>query len=116
MKIPEIIASFVDVVKKKYNFTDDQVIAYLKGAEDASMDSEKAINSRDAMLRDTVEQLVEAKRLLELAVEDIEKIAAVDECVYPYCDDRCPFIAIEDDCCDVKQWKHYDEAMKLIRG
>jgi hypothetical protein len=51
-------------------------------------------------------------RLLKMAVEDLEKIAAVDECSFPYCDSRCPFECIGQ--CEGKHWKHLDEALKLI--
>jgi hypothetical protein len=47
-----------------------------------------------------------------MAVEDLEKIAAVDECSFPYCDSRCPFECIGQ--CEEKHWKHLDEALKLI--
>ena len=63
---------------------------------------------------DTYQELQEAKRLLKLAVEDLEKIAAVDEYSFPYCDSRCPFECIGQ--CEEKHWKHTDEALKLIGG
>lgn len=58
------------------------------------------------------EELKEAKRLLKAAVEDLEKIASVDECSFPYCDNRCPFECVGQ--CEEKHWKHKDEALKLI--
>lgn len=60
------------------------------------------------------EQLEKAKRLLKAAVEDLEKIAAIDECTYPYCDSRCPIECMGQ--CEEKHWKHTDEALKLIGG
>lgn len=57
-------------------------------------------------------QIAEYKRLLKAAVEDLEKIASVDECSFPYCDNRCPFECVGQ--CEEKHWKHKDEALKLI--
>lgn len=56
----------------------------------------------------------ELKRLLRLAVDDFEKLANVESCYYPFCGERCPF-----DCtggCEEREWKHRDEAMKLLGG
>lgn len=56
----------------------------------------------------------ELKRLLMLAVEDFDKLANVESCYYPFCGERCPF-----DCtggCEEREWKHRDEAMKLLGG
>jgi hypothetical protein len=63
-------------------------------------------------LAEWLKELKEAMRLLKMAVEDLEKIAAVDECSFPYCDSRCPFECIGQ--CEEKHWKHLDEALKLI--
>lgn len=54
----------------------------------------------------------EAKRLLKLAVEDLERLAAEQIC-FSGCDERCPF-----DCkgrLEEKHWKYLDEALKLIK-
>ncbi len=56
----------------------------------------------------------ELKRLLRLAVDDFDKLANVESCYYPFCGERCPF-----DCtggCEEREWKHRDEAMKLLGG
>ena len=53
------------------------------------------------------DELKEAKRLLSLAMEDLEEAEDCDTCVYWDLDD-CPG-------CHFK-WKHHDEAMKLIGG
>lgn len=56
----------------------------------------------------------ELKRLLRLAVDDFDKLANVESCYYPFCGEKCPF-----DCtggCEEREWKHRDEAMKLLGG
>lgn len=47
----------------------------------------------------TQDEIKELRRLLRLAVDDLGKIAAIDECVFPYCDERCPFQSYTD-CCE----------------
>lgn len=53
----------------------------------------------------------ELKRLLKLAVEDIEKMSnyLCDNC---YDDGWCPCASDDGDC----KWKHADEVMKIIGG
>lgn len=92
--------------------TDAEIDAFFIGMEESAKDNQEALEKRDKMLRDTVAELCEAKRLLKMAVEDLEKIAAVDECSFPYCDSRCPFECVGQ--CENKHWKHIDEALKLI--
>lgn len=69
-------------------------------------------NDQYVFIHELMSELKEAKRLLKAAVEDLEKIAAVDECSFPYCDSRCPFECMGQ--CEGKHWKHLDEALKLI--
>lgn len=59
-----------------------------------------------------LKELKEAKKLLKLAIEDLERLAAEQIC-FSGCDESCPF-----DCmgrCEEKHWKHLDEALKLIK-
>ena len=56
----------------------------------------------------------ELKRLLKLAVDDFDKLANVETCYYPFCGDSCPFDCIGG--CEEREWKHRDEAMKLLGG
>lgn len=63
---------------------------------------------------DKLEENSELKRLLRVAVDDFDKLANVESCYYPFCGERCPF-----DCtggCEEREWKHRDEAMKLLGG
>ena len=59
------------------------------------------------------DEIKELRRLLRLAVDDLGKFAAIDECVFPYCDERCPFYSYAD-CCENKQWQHHDEAWCIL--
>ena len=59
------------------------------------------------------DEIKELRRLLRLAVDDLGKIAAIDECIFPYCDKRCPFYSYTD-CCENKQWQHHDEAWCIL--
>lgn len=54
----------------------------------------------------------EAKRLLKLAVEGLERLGSNEIC-FSGCDESCPF-----DCVgrlEEKHWKYLDEALKLIK-
>ena len=72
---------------------------------------DRLIKEKGKLLKKS-ERIGEYKRLLKAAVEDLEKIAAVDECSFPYCDSRCPFECVGQ--CENKHWKHRDEARSLI--
>lgn len=78
----------------------------------AIKEAQVAIEKRDKMLRDTVVELVEAKRLLKLALQDL---AEADHC--GLCKHEPDDIAT----CQRKPlncfvWRYADEAMKLIGG
>ena len=56
-------------VAKKYNLkTDAEIDAFFLGMEESAKDNQEILEKRDKMLRDTVEELCEAKRLLKVAV------------------------------------------------
>lgn len=98
-------------IKEKYGYTDEQVRIYLQGCQDCAEENQEALEKRDKMLRDTVTELVEAKRLLKLAVEDFSNM-------YDHifdCDgmcDTCPLHGERDHCL---KWCYADEAEKLLR-
>ena len=68
------------------------------------------------MLRDTVAELCEAKRLLRLAVEDAnseaESLCAF--CKHNHIVDGCPYIESYSECEYI--WRYTDEVLKLIGG
>jgi len=89
-----------------------QLAEWLMEVKDLREENKFLISEFDRLIKKNEEQIAEYKRLLKLAVEDLEKIAAIDECTYPYCDSRCPFECMGQ--CEEKHWKHTDEALKLI--
>ena len=81
-------------------------------------DNQEALEKRDKMLRDTVEELCEVKRLLKMAVEDMQWINENTQDADGTCTMRkgkgcggCPLDINGDLWC---KWKHEDEALKLI--
>jgi hypothetical protein len=119
VSIDHIINTIRTKIKEKYNFhTDAEINAFLLGMTEEAEDSKEAIEKRDKMLRDTVAELVDAKRLLKLAVDDMTKIEFGNECIV--CDkkllpDGCPIH--NNISCNFKQdfkWRYLDEALKLI--
>ena len=105
MTLDEAIA-----ILRQHNITGASVMRITRGR---ALEQELLAQVLDRCEQNEAE-LKEAKRLLKLAVEDLEKIAAVDECSFPYCDSRCPFECMGQ--CEEKHWKHTDEALKLIGG
>ena len=109
-ELQELIKSIFNRIKEKYGYTDEQALIYLQGCQDCAEENQKSLEKRDKMLRDTVAELVEAKRLLRLAVEDFSNM-------YDHifdCDgmcDTCPIHGNRDTC---DKWVRADEALKLI--
>lgn len=101
-----------EAVKERQKVIEVQEKLYEESSSDESKGIIKSATDNDRQLVEWLKELKEAKRLLKSAVEDLEKIAAVDECSFPYCDSRCPFECIGQ--CEGKHWKHLDEALKLI--
>ena len=77
--------------------------------EESARDNQEALEKRDKMLRDTVAELCEAKRLLKAAVDDMSKEADCGICLHDD-DGGCP---IEVATCKFK-WRYADEALALI--
>ena len=106
-------------IEEKYNLhTDAEIKAFMLGLKEQAEDSYEAIEKRDKMLRDTIVELADAKRLLKLAVDDMTKIEFGNECIV--CDkkllpDGCPIH--NNISCNFKQdfkWRYLDEALKLM--
>lgn len=106
-------------IEEKYNLhTDAEIKAFMLGLKEQAEDSYEAIEKRDKMLRDTIVELADAKRLLKLAVDDMTKIEFGNECIV--CDKKL----LPDGCsihnnisCNFKQdfkWRYLDEALKLM--
>ena len=104
-----LIKGIFSHIKEKYGYTDEQALIYLKGYEDCAEEHQQSLEKRDKMLRDTVAELCEAKRLLKAAVEDMNSnnicfdINACNVCAEKNCIS-----------CDTFHWRYTDEAEKLL--
>ena len=121
MVLGRFINSVRSEVAKMYGLeTDAEIDAFFIGMEESAKDNQEALEKRDKMLRDTVAELVEAKRLLKAAVEDFNKsLGAMYTC--PYCKyvERKREVCTsrkEQYCGDICEWRYADEALKLIGG
>jgi len=113
MALDEFLNSVRSEVAKRFDLkTDAEIDAFFIGMEESARDNQETLEKRDKMLRDTVAELVEAKRLLKLAVEDFSNI-------YDHifdCDgmcDTCPLHGERDNCLI---WRYADDTEKLIGG
>ena len=116
-ELQKLIKRIFNHIKEKYGYTDEQALIYLQGYQDCAEENQQSLERRDKMLRDTVAELCEAKRLLKAAVEDIRYLInhakrngkACDRCKYGnemYC--------YADDCSNDAKWQHEAEALALI--
>lgn len=111
MSIDHVINTIRTKIKEKYNFhTDAEINAFLLGMTEQAEDSQEAIEKRDKMLKDTVAELVDAKRLLKLAVSDFSDMYSHIYDCDGWCD-SCPIHGNRDTC---DKWRLADEALKLI--
>lgn len=105
-----LIKGIFSRIKEKYGYTDEQALIYLKGYEDCAEEHQQSLEKRDKMLRDTVTELCEAKRLLKAAVDDMKTLVRCDSvqdclvCKYQLGD--CDGFAFE--------WKHMEDVNNLI--
>ena len=92
---------YISNIKEKYGYTDEQTLIYLKGYEDCAEENQQFLEKRDKMLRDTVAELCEAKRLLKAAMEDMKILYEAGK------DEGCVGIEFK--------WRYADEAEKLLK-
>lgn len=64
-ELQKIIKRIFNHIKEKYGYTDEQTLIYLQGYQDCAKENQQSLEKRDKMLRDTVAELCEAKRLLK---------------------------------------------------
>jgi hypothetical protein len=70
MALDKFINNVRTKVAEKYNLkTDAEIDAFFLGMEESAKDNQEILEKRDKMLRDTVAELCEAKRLLKAAVD-----------------------------------------------
>ena len=113
----KLINRIFNQIKEEYGYTNEQTLIYLQGYQDCAKENQQSLERRDKMLRDTIAELVDSKRLLKLAVDDMTKIEFGNECIV--CDkkllpDGCPIH--NNISCNFKQdfkWRYLDEALKL---
>lgn len=111
MNINDFSKSVRMQIASKYHFdTDYEIEAFLLGMIEASQDAQAALEERDKMLRDTVEELCIAKRLLKAAVDDLKFEGLCRNCKYwqTGLDNVC------NGCWESKyEWRYADEFKKL---
>lgn len=108
-----LIKGIFSRIKEKYGYTDEQALIYLKGYEDCAEEHQQSLEKRDKMLRDTVAELCEAKRLLKSAIDDLKFESQCRNCKYQQTglDNIC------NGCRGNKyEWRYADEAEKLIES
>ena len=121
MDIEKFINSVRSEVAKRFDLkTDAEIDAFFIGLEESAKNNQEALEKRDKMLRDTVAELCEAKRLLKAAVDGFKWLEQHTEddnggCIVKTSNiscSNCPFNTNGADC----KWKHEAEALKLIGG
>lgn len=120
MALDKFINSVRSEVAKRFNLkTDAEIDAFFIGAEESAKDNQEALEKRDKMLRDTVAELCEAKRLLKEAVDDLRWLTKWHDpcelCGLRDEDGDCPVDLDKGiDCDDIYKWRLEAEALKLI--
>ena len=123
MSLNKFISTARAEAAKRFDLKNDaEIDAFFIGLEESAKDNQEAIEKRDKMLRDTVAELCEAKRLLKAAIEDIHELLcdkknldgngqSCNICSYI---EQCP-------CCkectireDLRNWRYADKALELI--
>jgi hypothetical protein len=121
MSLDKFINSVRKEVAKRFDLkTDDEIDAFFIGLEESAKDNQEALEKRDKMLRDTIAELCEAKRLLKAAVEDMAGMQFGKECKVcskKLLPNECPIhnnvaCILEKDF----KWRYADEALKLLGG
>lgn len=119
MSLDRFINRVRSEVAKRYDLkTDAEIDAFFIGLEESAKDNQEFLEKRDKMLRDTVAELCEAKRLLKLAVEDMTGMQFGEECKVcskKLLPNECP-IHNNVSCILGKdfKWRYADEALALI--
>ena len=118
MALDKFINNVRTEVAKRFDLkTDAEIDAFFIGMEESAKDNQEAIEKRDKMLRDTVEELGKAKRFLKVAVKDFRILGTMLEDGRGHCTakigcDECVLGGgnLADDC----QWRYAAEALVLI--
>ncbi len=112
MALDRFINSVRTEVAKRFGLkTDAEIDAFFIGMEESAKDNQEALEKRDKMLRDTVAELCEAKRLLKSATNVLNMFIPCDE------DYNCSECIKQRQNCDYDdsfKWRYADEALALI--
>lgn len=123
MALDKFINNVRSEVAKRFDLkTDTEIDAFFIGMGESAKDNQEALEKRDKLLRDTVAELCEAKRLLKVAVEDIHELLcdkknldgngqSCNICSYIEWCPCCKECTIRE---DLRNWRYVDEALKLI--
>ena len=122
MSYDNFISSMRAEAAKRFDLKNDaEIDAFFIGLRESAKDNQEALEKRDKMLRDTVAELCEAKRLLKAAVEDIvwlneHTVDGEGQCLIETATDMetclaCPLNVNNPHVCG---WKHQVEALTLI--
>jgi len=110
MALDKFINNVRTKVAEKYNLkTDAEIDAFFHGMEESAKGNQEILEKRDKMLRDTVSELCEAKRLLKAAMSDLAEAEPCCLCKYEADD-----IAMCQRIINCFVWRYNDEALKLI--
>ena len=114
MELDEFINSVRREVAKRFDLkTDAEIDAFFISMEESAKDNQEALEKRDKMLRDTVAELCEAKRLLKEAVADLNFESRCRNCKHK----EYGLNTICKGCRgDNYEWRYADEALKLIES
>ena len=111
MSLDKFISSVRAEVAKRFDLkTDAEIDAFFIGMEESAKDNRESLEKRDKMLRDTVEELYDTKRLLKAAVDDLKFESQCQNCKYQQTglDNIC------NGCRGNKyEWRYADEFKKL---
>lgn len=114
MALSKFINNVRAEVAKRYDLkTDAEIDAFFIGMEESAKEHQQSLEKRDKMLRDTVAELCEAKRLLKSAIDDLKFESQCRNCKYQQTglDNIC------NGCRGNKyEWRYADEAEKLIES
>ena len=112
-ELQTLINGIFNRIKEKYGYTDEQALIYLKGYEDCAEEHQQSLEKRDRMLRDTVEELCEVKRLLKLSLE--QNNPKCKYCIHDLKEEQPNY----NPCCTGEtancKWIHADEVDALLK-
>ena len=123
MSLDKFISNVRAEAAKRFDLKNDaEIDAFFIGLEESAKDNQEGIEKRDKMLRDTVAELCEAKRLLKAAVKDIHELLcdkknldgngqSCNICSYIEWCPCCKECTIRE---DLRNWRYADVAIELI--